>query len=232
MVHNWPFWIGLGYLCGSLPFAWWIATANGVNLRGAGSGNVGATNVGRVIGRPWGVACFVLDVLKGLIPVLTAGWVMGCIEEEAHVLPADQAWLWLGVAAAAMTGHMFPVWLGFKGGKGVATGLGVMLGLWPVMTVPVLIAAGLWAMVVKISRYVSLASMVAAGSIPVTLVVGRITSGLGVEPREPFTVVALVLATLVILRHRSNIARLMAGTESKIGVPSQPVAPGHPVKSG
>ena len=232
MLQSWVFWISLGYLSGAIPFAWIIASAHGVNLSQVGSGNIGATNVGRALGRKWGVLCFVLDLLKGLIPVLAAGWAMdGLASQQAieidatvrhttgtdHNVTSTQAWGWLGVAIATIVGHMYPVWLGFKGGKGVATGLGAMLGLWPVMTIPALIAAVLWILTVKVTRYVSLASILAAVSIPVTLFVVTILSHADHHHLVPFFTVTKVMAALVIVRHRTNIARLLAGTESKIG---------------
>ena len=231
MLRSWIIWVVLGYVSGSIPFAWGIARAKGVNLRQVGSGNIGATNVGRALGRQWGLTCFVLDVLKGFIPVWAAGWVMGCMTTDDAGLTVDKAWWWLGVAVAGVVGHMFPIWLGFRGGKGVATGLGVMLGLWPVMAVPVLIAGGLWAAVFMVSRYVSLASMVAAVSMPVTL--GAITMvfhASQVAQRSPFIAITVVLASLVILRHRDNITRLISGVESRVARRS-PSADGDPLAS-
>lgn len=217
LMNWWPWmaWVVVAYLCGSIPFGLLIGFARGVDVRQAGSGNLGTTNVGRVLGRKWGILCFALDVLKGLLPVLAAGLALGYV--GAARLQPQEAWRWLAVATAAVLGHVFPVWLAFKGGKGVATGLGVMLGFWPVLTLPGLAAAATWVIVVKLSRYVSLASMAAAVSLPIYLLIMAPLTGLVADSRPPFLLVTSFMALLVILRHRSNIARLLAGTENKVG---------------
>ncbi|MCE9589901.1 MAG: glycerol-3-phosphate 1-O-acyltransferase PlsY [Planctomycetes bacterium] len=203
------------YLCGSIPFALLIGLARGVDVRKAGSGNVGATNVGRVLGRRWGVLCFVLDVLKGFIPVLAGGVVLGYAGNVK--LSPTEAWIWLSLGVAAVVGHVFPVWLGFKGGKGVATSLGVLLGYWPILTLPGLGAAVVWVAFALALRYVSLASIAAAVVLPVLVVIHSHFTAPRLGDRVPFLVVCSALALLVVLRHRTNISRLMAGTESKIG---------------
>ena len=120
--------IVVAYLLGSVPFAFLIAWAHGKDLRTIGSGNIGATNLARAVGRTWGYTCFALDVLKGLAPVAIVGAVVGVPESPGRLS------LWLLVGAAAILGHVFPVYLRFKGGKGVATSFGVALGLWPYFT--------------------------------------------------------------------------------------------------
>ncbi|MCC7408904.1 MAG: glycerol-3-phosphate 1-O-acyltransferase PlsY [Phycisphaeraceae bacterium] len=210
----WPCLIG-AYLVGSIPFGLLIGSMRGVDVRKAGSGNVGATNVGRVLGRKWGVLCFVLDVLKGLLPVLIAGVAMGWLGRRD--LPAADTWRWLAVAAAAVVGHVFPVWLKFRGGKGVATSLGVLLGFYPVLTLPAVIALAVWVILVRTFHYVSLASIVAAVSLPVTLLIEGQIRRQAMAYLMPYLVVTSLLALLVIVRHRSNIQRLLAGTESKVG---------------
>jgi len=205
----------VGYLSGSIPFALLLGRLRGVDIRTVGSGNVGATNLGRACGKPWGIGCFVLDMTKGLAPVLVAGGLLGYLG-QADLPPAD-AWRWLSVGAAAVFGHVFPVWLKFRGGKGVATGAGVLLGFWPVLTVPGLLGAAVWGGIVAASRYVGVASVVAALSLPLWLLIISLVDGHALSARLPFFVVSGLLAALVTFRHRGNIARTLAGTEPKIG---------------
>ena len=158
--------IVVAYLLGSVPFAFLIARAYGKDLRTIGSGNIGATNLARALGRKWGYLCFALDVLKGFIPVVAAGAIVSEPKEPALLT------LWLAVGIAAILGHVFSVFLGFKGGKGVATSFGVALGLWPYFTICALIALAVWVATVLVWRYVSLASICAAVVFPVALFVG------------------------------------------------------------
>jgi len=212
------------YLVGSIPFGLIVGLARGVDVRKAGSGNIGATNVGRVLGRGYGVAVFVLDTLKGLVPVFLAGRVLGGHGARGGPLSSVDCLLWIGVAAACILGHVFPVYLRFKGGKGVATSLGVLLGIYPYYTVPGLMVFGLWVVVTGLTRYVSVGSMTAAAAFPVVfaLAAHRYRASWGtVDELWPMYVFAVVIAGLVIYRHRGNLARRLTGTESKIGS-SQP----------
>ena len=209
MLTNWTLWLLIGYISGSIPFSLLIGKAKGVDIRKHGSGNVGATNVGRVLGKPYGIGCFVLDVCKGAIPVAIAGQFI----EHGHV--AGQ-WQWLAVAAAAVMGHVFPVWLKFKGGKGVATGFGVLLGFWPTLTLPALATIVTWIICVAIWRYISLGSIVGSILLPVYFVIIAKMRGELITDLMPFFIVSSLLSLLVILRHLSNIKRLFAGTESKV----------------
>jgi len=199
------------YLVGSIPFGPILARAHGKDLRQIGSGNIGATNLARALGRKWGYLCFVLDVLKGLIPVAAVAAIAGTPDRPALMA------LWLVVGIAAIVGHVFPVFLGFKGGKGVSTSLGVALGLWPYFTIPGLIAFAVWIAVVLIWRYVSLASICGAVTFPVALLIG-----IGIVPAWtaaglwPLLIAAIGIPLMVIVRHRDNVRRLLAGTESKI----------------
>lgn len=220
--------IPLAFLSGSIPFGLLIARAKGVNIRAHGSGNIGATNVWRVLGRGPGLTCFLLDVLKGLVPTLGAGLAAGLIGDPAP--PVPNAWLWLAVAAAAILGHMFSPWIGFKGGKGVATGFGALLGIYPLLTWPALGAFAAWLVVAKISRYVSLASCVAAVSLPAWLFVT--VEALSDAPGRhaaagAFYAVVGLLAVVVVAKHRANLGRLLRGTENRIGVRVDPGAPGQ-----
>ena len=180
------------YLLGSVPTGLLLARSMGVNIRETGSGNIGATNVYRTIGRKLGILTLVGDCLKGLIPVLIAKW-----------LGLPEIWI-AAVGAAAFLGHVYTVFLGFKGGKGVATALGVFLGTSPLS---VLFGVIVFALVLYRWRYVSLASITAAAVIPVPVWI------VGASPE--LTAMALVIAAIVILKHHENISRLRAGTESK-----------------
>jgi len=207
------------YLCGAIPFGLLIGLVRGVDVRTQGSGNIGATNVGRVLGRPFGLAAFGLDLLKGFGPVWLAGaWLRG--SADGGPLEAVDFLVWMAVAAGCILGHVFPVYLGFKGGKGVATSLGVLLGIYPYFTLPGLGAFGLWIVVTGLTRYVSVGSVVAAGSFPLLFAAGAyLSGGRWGAPNQlwPLYAFGVALAVLVIYRHRSNVGRLLAGTESKIG---------------
>lgn len=183
----------LSYLIGSIPFGLLIAKTQGQDIRTVGSGNIGATNVLRSLGKPLGIACFVLDALKGFVPASLFP-MFGNVDPTFEIL----------FGAAAILGHNFPVFLKFKGGKGVATGAGVLLSVSPLAVV---IGGGTWVVVFYISGYVSLGSIIAA---LVVILVGW-TAGY-----DPVTATALtLLGALTIYRHRTNIQRLKNGTESK-----------------
>ena len=204
-------WMVAAYLVGSIPFGWLIGKARGVDIREHGSRNIGATNCGRVCGKPWGVLAFVLDVAKGFGPTLAAvAWLPALADFQG------ERGRWLAtvlVAAAPILGHLFPVWLKFKGGKAVATALGVVLAL-PMLTVWALAAFGVWIVVTGLSRYVSVGSTVAALALAGLYLwferAGAWTDYL------PVTVFVLAVVVLVILRHRSNYLRLIRGTENKV----------------
>ena len=198
------------YLLGSIPFGLLITKAHGKDLRSIGSGNIGATNVSRALGRKWAYVCFALDVLKGMIPML----VIMFIAKPAGVV---MLLLWLLVGCAAILGHIFPIYLKFKGGKGVATSFGIALGLWPYYTIGALFAIVTWVVVVLIWRYVSLASIVGSVIFPVVLILAIIIKpDWDLYSLWPLLVAATAIPLMVIIRHRENIQRLLAGTESKI----------------
>ena len=215
MAWIWGLWALFGYLCGSVPVAWLIGRAHGIDVRRVGSGNVGATNLGRELGRGWGALCLFLDVVKGLSPVALSGLVMSVAATKT--IAADQAWCWLGVAAAAVVGHVFPIWLKFRGGKGVATGLGVLLGFWPLLTLPTVAAVVTWLLVAGVFRQISLASIVAALVLPCYVWLTSTIISLAVADMLPFLIVTALMAVLVVIRHRTNIGRLIKGTEARIG---------------
>ena len=194
------------YLLGSIPFGYILVRVfQGIDVRSIGSGNIGATNVARTGGKGLAIATLLLDAFKGWLPVflvLTLPGIPASSPAQLHTLAAL-------AALFAVLGHMFPVWLGFKGGKGVATGLGVFLALAPKA---VLIAVVLFIAIVAFTRYVSLGSILAAATFPVAL---------WWLERDLFPAPALAMcatvALLVIFRHHQNIGRLLAGTESRFG---------------
>ena len=199
------------YAVGSIPFGLLIGKAHGVDIRARGSGNVGATNVARVVGRKWGYLCFALDVLKGLMPVLLAGRYLRGPGAGVPALTVQA--VWLAVAFGAVAGHVFSFWLRFRGGKGVATSLGVVLGMYPYFTWPGLAALGVWIVVTLVSRYVSLGSITAAAAfVPLFAAFNWPPARLW-----PLGAFAVIMSALVILRHRANIVRLLNGTENRIG---------------
>jgi glycerol-3-phosphate acyltransferase PlsY len=204
--------IATSYLIGSISFALVIAKLQGIDLREIGSGNLGATNLARACGKKWAYLCFLLDVLKGFVPSFAAKFFI--LSDSAT--PATLA-LWLAVGVAAIFGHIFPFYLKFKGGKGVATSFGVVLGIWPYYTIPGLIVFVLWAIIVLIWRYISLGSIIAAAVFPLVMI------ALTVSLKDwyfnvlwPLILTAAILCSLVIILHRTNIKRLLAGTEHKI----------------
>jgi glycerol-3-phosphate acyltransferase PlsY len=200
------------YLLGAMPTGFLVGLARGVDVRRVGSGNTGATNVFRTVGKPWGVFTLIVDALKGfvpayLFPILAArsGWLTG----SAEVVPGSSLQnLGLVCAAFAIAGHNWPVYLRFKGGKGVATSAGALLGLAPVTA---LIGFAAWLIVFAISRYVSLASMLAALVICITSWIVYYQESMALP------IVFTVLCGVLIWRHRSNIQRLLQGKENKMG---------------
>ena len=217
------------FLLGSIPFGLIIAKAKGVNIREHGSGNIGATNVLRVIGKKYGISCLLLDALKGFIPVAIATNLiqidgraiqipLGFLDPWALILPAAEAMkgqtVQILTALAAVLGHNYSPWVGFKGGKGIATSAGVLLALMP-------FAVGLlfvvFIVIFLVTRYVSLASIVAAAILPIVTLWGswhhgRIQDGTW---NKPLFIFSLVIGVLAIWKHRSNIQRLRAGTENR-----------------
>ena len=183
----------LAYLLGSIPFGVVMARAFGLgDLRAIGSGNIGATNVLRTGNKTAALLTVILDAAKGAVAVLLARWLIG--PDAAQV-----------AGLAAFLGHLFPVWLGFRGGKGVATFLGTLLALaWPLG----LAACAVWLLTAVVTRYSSMAALMAAAMAPLLAVL------LG---RSDLLVLSTVLAALVWVRHHANLARLRAGTEGKIG---------------
>ena len=206
--------IPLAYLLGSIPFGLLIARRHGVDPRQAGSGNIGASNVGRLLGRKFFFVVFLLDMGKSLLPMLLAS---AMAHQVAFAVRGPAIyWLWLAVGLAAVFGHLFSVFLNFKGGKGVATGAGFLLGLVPFYTLPALGAVGVFIIAFRLTRTISVGSICATGSI-ILLYLG-LAFALHWDPfgrQYPLMLTTVLLFLLILYTHRTNIVRLMNGTENK-----------------
>ncbi len=191
----------LGYLFGSFPSGYLAGRiAKGIDIRSLGSGSTGATNVLRHIGKRAAITVFLLDVFKGVISILLAKYFL-----------LNDSWQ-VAIGLSTLIGHIWPVWLNWRGGKAVATGLGIFLGLsWQVG----LSTLGVFILMITLFRIVSLASVSAALALPLIMFISFKTSSISL----PFLVISLLATTLVIWRHRENILRLMKGKEPKIGKP-------------
>ena len=211
----------VSYLVGAVPFSLVVGRMMGVDLRRHGSGNAGATNALRVLGKGPGLGVFLLDFAKGLVAVVLVSQLRVGGESLVGLLGSrpDLAAAWAATLAgtAAMLGHVFTVWGrlffgSWKGGKGVATGAGMLAGLAPL---PVALAAVVFAAVLAATRYVSLGSILAALSLPVSLVV--LHAAFGVASPPPVWIFALVVPAFIVWTHRANVRRLLDGTESRVG---------------
>lgn len=185
----------IAYLLGSIPFGLLIGKAKGIDVRKAGSGNIGASNVMRIVGTPWAVTVLILDAAKAALPVLLMRWA-----------GYDSALLHLAAGLCAVFGHTWSVYLRGKGGRGVASALGVLIALTPSIA---LIGFASWVLVVAVTRYISLASMLAGSVIVVFMFVFQMPTS--------YKWGAVALFALVVYRHIPNIKRLLAGTEHRFG---------------
>jgi glycerol-3-phosphate acyltransferase PlsY len=209
---NFVFFALAAYLLGAVPFGLLIGLALGKDVRKLGSGNIGATNVGRVVGRRWGHLCLLLDIAKGFLPTLAVGLTLVPDQPEVWQLAG-----WLAVGIAAVLGHTFPVWLGFRGGKGVATTIGVALGVFPYYTVPIAAALMAYFVVRVITGYVSPGSLALAVAFPIAFWVYVLADPrLTLERLWPLQAVAILLGLLIVIRHAGNIARLLQGKEQAV----------------
>ena len=200
-MHNPVFYVLTAFFLGSLPFGHWLALARGVDLRGQGSGNTGATNVGRVLGKKWGIFVFVLDLGKG--------WIAVALAKSVGNLP--ETWS-LTVGVFAVLGHVFSPWLGFRGGKGVATSAGILIGLAPWVALGV---ALIWFLAFQMSRTVSVASLCAATAFPLFV--------FWLMPEQKvFQWISIGMTVLVWFRHRDNLKRLFQGKENRFVKPEKP----------
>ncbi len=190
------------YLIGAIPFGLIIGKLHGIDIRKIGSGNIGATNVTRAVGKTAGRICFACDFLKGYIPVLLTARIW-----------MEYPWLVLAVGLAAQLGHIYPIYLKFKGGKGVAVAAGIAMAMAPF---PLLIGLGFWVILFWTTRYVAVASILASAVVPIIAILFHFLNIGDAIARSWSTIAFLILiATLAILRHRSNIIRLLNGTENR-----------------
>jgi|ERR1039457_2430781 glycerol-3-phosphate acyltransferase PlsY len=195
----------LGYLFGSFPAGYFAGRIAGVDVRSVGSGNIGATNVLRVLGKPWGYTVFFVDAFKGFAAVRLAFF----LAEHLSFTRPHAVYFAILAAVMCVVGHTFPIWLGFKGGKGVATSAGAIFGLMPLAAVIIFLV---WVVVFEITRYVSVASLVAASALPATVALllhWEMVDGVAL------LYFSTVLAILVVWRHRANFSRLLKGTEQR-----------------
>ncbi len=228
----------LTFLCGSIPFGLLLAKSRGVDIRHHGSGNIGATNVWRVMGKKFGIPCLILDMLKGALPTLavmslirfdgqSAAMAIQPLVELAYVFPAGQQFLAqslvVGCGLLAILGHNYSPWVGFKGGKGIATSAGVVIALMPAAIV---ILLAVWLLLFFSTRYVSVASIGASIALPILTHLGARFHHVGNDPslpslweagtwNKPLFAFSCTIAVLAVWKHRSNIQRLRAGTENR-----------------
>jgi glycerol-3-phosphate acyltransferase PlsY len=195
----------ISYLIGSVPAGYLAGRAAGIDIRKVGSGNIGATNVLRVLGKRYGYPVFLFDFLKGTAAVE----ISILIFNSTHHAEASRELCAILAGVSSVIGHSYPVWLGFKGGKGVATSFGVVFGLIPVAA---LIAVMVWLITFGMTRYVSVASMTAALTLPITALAMLDLKQLNGPTLLLFSI---CLAAIVIWRHRSNLSRLTRGTEPR-----------------
>ncbi|MFO0856646.1 MAG: glycerol-3-phosphate 1-O-acyltransferase PlsY [Phycisphaerales bacterium] len=213
--------IAASFLSGSIPFSLLVGLAKGVDIRKVGSGNPGATNLGRALGKRWFFVGFLLDMLKGLVPVLLAGFFMNTLGHW-HT-PVERTWIVIACVVAAVLGHIFTPWLKFKGGKGVATTFGALLGVFPILTYAGLGALAIFLIAFAIWRRISVGSILAALCVPgIVLLLAKYAPNSGVQTEgllsgstAIYFWVTTALAALVILKHRTNIKRLLNGTEPR-----------------
>lgn len=201
------------YLLGAIPFGLLIGKSRGIDIREHGSRNIGATNAGRVLGKKLGYLCLALDILKGLVPTLVAKFLL--VSE-----PINSAMLlgWILVGVAAVLGHTFPIYLGFRGGKGVATTIGVAVGIFPYLTIPMAVALAAYGALRYGTGIVSTGSLALAVVLPAAFFAYvAIDPAMTLREFWPLAVLSCVLGVLIIVRHRSNIVRLMRGEELSAG---------------
>ncbi len=209
----------ISYLMGSIPSAIWVGKIfKGVDIREHGSGNAGTTNTFRVLGVPFGITVFIMDFMKGFVPSF---WLSALAFDlfSGPLSPPNwevEAFLKIMCGLMAVTGHMFPIFAKFKGGKGAATACGMLFGVEPIS---IGISFSIFGIVLLTTRYVSLASIISTASYPIVLLIMRF--GLGIYVDGSIIIFGAIVSSGIIYKHKSNIARLRAGTESRVGKPKK-----------
>ncbi|MBL7726416.1 MAG: glycerol-3-phosphate 1-O-acyltransferase PlsY [Dinghuibacter sp.] len=195
------------YLIGSIPTAIWVSkTFFGVDIRDYGSGNAGATNTFRVLGSRWGTFVMVIDILKGSLAASLYFLMPQYIGETSELLRTN---FQIGLGLTAVLGHIFPIWAGFKGGKGVATLFGMVLAIQPLVAVS---CVGVFLLVLYLTRYVSLSSILAGVALPVFIIL------IFHEEEHLYRIFGIAVALLILFTHQKNINRLLSGSESKVPI--------------
>ena len=238
----------LAFLLGSIPFGLFIARSRGIDIRQHGSGNIGATNVLRVVGKGPGIICLILDALKGFLPTLLAitlirfasqrtGFTFHGLLDHGYVFSDADQWkaqsLQVLTGLLSILGHNYSPWVGFKGGKGIATSAGVLLALFPFFGVMLLVL--IWLLLFLTTRYVSVASIGAAAALPIVTHLGvrfhHVNNDKSLPTlweagtwNKPLFVFSVIIAALAIWKHRANIRRLREGTESRFERKKKPAA--------
>ncbi len=204
------------YVIGGIPFGLIIGKIYGFDVRKIGSSNIGAMNVGRVIGPKGFIMVFLLDAMKGFIPAIVAGAFLTNDWLEQSSLSTRNI-IWLAIGIVAVLGHNYSIFLRFQGGKGVATSFGVALGIYPELTFPALVGLAVWALGISITRMSSVGSLCAGIVFPIAyLKLTRHRHDI-LQTHWPFLAFTLLACLMVVIRHRANIARIMAGTEPRVG---------------
>ena len=216
-MPNLLFIIVLSYLIGSIPVSIILTKlVKGVDVRDFGSGNAGGTNASRVLGKKYGILVILLDALKGVIAVVLVSRLYFGSFPFPNTTPFDDFTLVQIIAGiAAIIGHIWTIFAGFKGGKGIATGLGVLISI---VTIDLLFALGVFLMVMYLSKYISLASISAAVSVPIIMIVRENIFGVDIPSYHTILPFVIGIALLVIYTHRSNVGRLLSGSENKISL--------------
>lgn len=214
-MPNLVFIIILSYLVGSIPISIILTKIKkGVDIRDFGSGNAGGTNVSRVLGKKFGVLTIILDAFKGVIAVVFISRLYFGNFPFPNTTPFDDFTLIQIIAGiSAVIGHIWTIFAGFRGGKGIATGLGVLVS---VVTLDMLMALGVFALVVYFSKYISLASISAAVSVPLIMIIRENIFGVDIQSYHTLLPFVIGLALLIIYTHRANVERLLSGSENKI----------------
>lgn len=206
--------LAVSFISGAIPFGLVAGKMHGIDVRTIGSGNVGAMNVGRILGRKWFLIVFALDLVKGLAPTLAAGFLLPRFASDISMPVLMMARLAVGFAA--ILGHNYSPFLNFRGGKGVSTSLGAALGIYPDLTIPAVLSFFVWVAGFGITRMSSCGSILGGIAFPIFYIFLLLRGGGTIRAHWPFVGFSVLVAVLVVVRHKANIARILAGTETRV----------------